>query len=409
MSFVVPNPNKMVETRSDDLLRWRVEFPILDRTTYLISHSLGAMPRKAKEWLATYADLWATRGVRAWEEAWWDLPRETGDRIGRILGAPPDTVTTHPNVSTALSVLASCLEWKPPRNRIVLSAEDFPSVLYVWERERRRGADVVLVPSRDGLSVTEEDLLAAIDEKTAVVCLSLVFYKTARLLNARPLIEKARQVGAHFFLDAYQGVGAVPLDVRALGADAVVGGSVKWLCGGPGAAYLYVRPDLLPRLEPRITGWAAHARPFAFEPPPIEYASGSRRLANGTPPVPALYAARAGHEIVEAIGVANIRAKSVRQTEALRSRLAERGLRVVSDPDPARRGGSLTVEVPHGAAVVAALAERDVLADFRPGAGLRVSPHFYTKDEELDAFVEEVSRVLETKAWRSHEGKAALH
>jgi len=393
----------------DELLRWREEFPSLGRAVHLISHSLGAMPRKAKEWLAAYADLWETRGIRAWEEAWWDLPRETGDRLGRILGAPPGSVTMHPNVSTALAVLASCFEWKPPRNRVVLSAEDFPSVLYVWERERRRGADVVLVPSRDGLSISEEDLLAAIDGRTAVVCLSLVFYKTARLLDARPLVEKARREGALFFLDAYQGVGTVPLDVGALGVDAVVGGSVKWLCGGPGAAYLYARPEILPRLEPRVTGWAAHARPFAFEPPPIEYARDARRLANGTPAVPALYAARAGHEIVEAIGVPKIRAKSIRQTEALRRRLEERGLRVVSEADPARRGGSLTVDVPNGAAVVAALAERNVLVDFRPGAGMRVAPHFYTKDEEIEAFVEEISKVLESGAWRPHEGKATGH
>ncbi|HET6203159.1 MAG TPA: aminotransferase class V-fold PLP-dependent enzyme [Planctomycetota bacterium] len=393
----------------DELLRWRGEFPILEKSVYLISHSLGAMPRGALEGLREFGEMWASRGVRAWEEGWWESPRIAGDRLARILGAPAGSVAMQPNVSTAQAIVASCFEPSGPRRRFVLCAEDFPSVLYVWERQRRLGAEVVLVPSRDGLSVPAEGILEAIDERTALVAVSQVFYKTAEVLDLAPVVERAHAVGALVLVDAYQGVGTVPLDVGRLGVDFVVGGSVKWLCGGPGAAYLYVRPDLLARLEPRVTGWAAHARPFAFEPPPVAYAADARRMLTGTPAVPALYAAKAGHEMIAAIGVDKIRAKSARQSKRLVERAEERGFRVVSPREPARRGGSVTIDLPHGDALVAALAAREILVDHRPGAGVRVSPHFYTKDEELEAFVREAAAILETKAWVPFEGRGASH
>ena len=393
----------------DDLLRWRAEFPTLKKSVYLISHSLGCMPRGARRALGEFAEAWTSRGVRAWEEGWWELPRAAGDRIARILNAPPGSVSMQPNVSTAQAIVASCFSSSSPRNRFVLCAEDFPSVLYVWERQRRLGAEVVLVPSRDGITVPVEEILAAIDGRTALVAVSQVFYKTAYLLDVAAVVEKAHREGAVVLLDAYQGVGTVPLDVKTLGADFVVGGSVKWLCGGPGAAYLYVRPDHLARCEPGVTGWAAHARPFAFEPPPIAYAPDARRMLTGTPMIPALYAARAGHEIILSIGVERIREKSIRQTDRLIGLAEERGFRTVSPKDPSRRGGSVTLDIPHGAAVVRALAARDVLVDFRPGAGVRVSPHFYTKDQELDRFVRETAEILESRAFADFEGKGLGH
>lgn len=393
----------------DDLLRWRAQFPILEKAVYLISHSLGAMPKGAAEGLREFGELWGTRGVRAWSEGWWESPRAAGDRIARILGAPPGSVAMQPNVSSAQAIVASSFDPGGPRRRFVLCAEDFPSVLYVWERQRRLGFEVVLVPARDGLSIPLEGILDAIDERTALVAVSQVFYKTAEVLDLARVVEKAHRAGALVLVDAYQGIGTVPLDVGALRLDFVVGGSVKWLCGGPGAAYLYVRPDRLPNVEPRITGWAAHARPFAFEGPPIDYAPDARRMLTGTPAVPALYAARAGHEMVAEIGVQRIREKSLRQTARLVALAEERGHRVVSPREPARRGGSVTIDLPHGDALVAALGAREILVDYRPGAGVRVSPHFYTKDEELDLFFEEVARILETKAWAPFAGRGAAH
>jgi len=209
-------------------------------------------------------------------------------------------------------------------------------------------------------------------------------------------------VGAHVVLDCYQSAGIVPLDVTALGVDFAVGGSVKWLCGGPGAGYLYCRPALRDRLEPALTGWMAHEHPFAFEKGPQKYAHDATRLLHGSPAVPALYAARSGYELILQAGVDNIRRKSVAQTQRFLQRVADAGLTSKSPKDPARRGGSVTVQVPQGAAVVAALAERDILVDCRPDVGLRVSPHYYNTDEELDRCLDAVLEILKTGAWKKH-------
>ncbi len=367
----------------DTLGNWRREFPILERTTYLVSHSLGAMPRSAKTRLAQFADEWADRGVRAWAEGWWDKPVTTGDQIGRLIGAPRGSVVMHQNVSVCESVVLSCFDFSGRRNKIVYEALNFPSVMYVYEAQRALGARIHAVPSDDGISISLERLCEAIDEETLLVPISHVLFKSGFIQDVATIVRRAHAVGAHVIADLYQSAGSVPIDVTAWDVDFATGGSVKWLCGGPGAGYLYVAPRLQAQLSPRMTGWRAHARPFAFEPGPIDYAEGAARFLHGTPAVAPLYAAEAGYDIVEAVGVRAIREKSMRQTELLIQRALELGFTVRSPRRAADRSGMVIVDVPNSAAVARELIRREILIDHRPGAGIRLSPHFYTTDAEI--------------------------
>jgi kynureninase len=396
-------------TAADPLLAYREEFPILARTTYLVSHSLGAMPRRAYDHLRAFADQWATRGVRAWGEGWWTGPVEAGDRLGRVIGAAPGSVAMQQNVTIALAIVLSCFDWKPPRRKVVTTSLEFPTILYACDAQRRLGAEVVIVrgDAEGGLGIDLGRLCEAIDDETALVITSHVQYKSAFLQDAGAIAARCREKGALLCLDTYQSAGTVPLDVTALGIDFACGGSVKWLCGGPGAAYLYVRPDLAPKLEPRLTGWAAHAAPFAFEPPPQRYAPGAARFLHGTPAVPALFSARAGHEIVAEVGVDRIRAKSTRQTNRLVEHALARGFAVNTPRDPARRGGTVTVDVPESGPVAAELVRRDILVDHRPGAGIRISPHFYTTDAELDRVLAEIDEIVRTRSYASRPASEA--
>jgi kynureninase len=369
-----------------ELTDYRERFPILAETTYLISHSLGPMPAEAAHRLAEYADAWNTRGVRAWGEGWWELPVTVGDQIARLIGAPPGSTVMHQNVTIAEAIVLSCFDLRGERRRIVYEEENFPSVRYLQQAQRARGAEVVVC--RD-----EEEIVAAIDERTLLVPISHVIFKTGRIQAVEPIIERAHEVGAHVVLDAYQSVGSVPLDVTALEVDFAVGGSVKWLCGGPGAGWLYVRPDLAETLEPTLVGWQAHIRPFGFEPE-LEYADGAWRFLTGTPNVPALYAATAGYDIVEEIGVDRIRDNSVRQTELLVELLDEAGFDVVSPREPERRGGSIVVRTPDFPAVHAQLEERQIICDFRPDVGLRLGPHFFTTDDEIERAVSTMREIV---------------
>jgi kynureninase len=369
----------------------------------MISHSLGAMPRTVYDRLHEYADIWATRGIRAWAEGWWEMPVTTGDKIARIIGADPGSVAMHQNVSVCQSLILSCFDLRQKRNKVVYEALNFPSVMYVYEAHvKAAGARLVEVPSTDGITIDTERLLAAIDEETLLVPISHVLFKSAFVQDAQAVIDKAHAVGAVVVLDVYQSAGTVPFNVKALDVDFAVGGSVKWLCGGPGAGYLYVHPKLRTRLEPQVTGWMAHRAPFAFEPGEITYADDIHRFLHGSPAIPALYAAESGYDIINEIGVECIRAKSVRQTSRLIELADEQGWRVNSPRDATKRGGTVVVDVPHAAAVVQELARREVLVDFRPGAGIRIAPHFYSTDEELGVTIGEIKNILETKAYEQH-------
>jgi kynureninase len=391
-------------TSGDPLLRWRREFPILEGTVYLISNSLGAMPRAAARSLQEYADTWAARGVRAWAEGWWELPVRLADRLAPILGSGPGEVSFQPNVTLAAAVVLSCFDFAGRRRKIVYSAMEFPSLIYLCEAERARGAETAVVESDDRIRIDLARLLAAIDRETLVVVVSHVLFRSAFIQDAAAIVRRAHEVGAYVILDVYQSAGTVPLDVRALGADFVVGGCLKWLCGGPGAAFLYVRPDLLPRLRPSLTGWMAHESAFAFETGAIRFRDDAFRFLNGTPAIPALYAARAGLEIIAEIGVEAIRAKSLGQVARLID-LARAADFPVSAPErPEERGGTVAIDPPHAYEVSRELLRRNFLVDFRPGAGIRVSPHFYTRDDELEAVVREIRDILDSKAYEAHRG-----
>ena len=285
-------------TSTDPLLVWRDRFPILENSTYLVSHSLGAMPRAVRDQLTEFADRWETRGVRAWSEGWWEMPVEVGNLLARLIGAPKESVSMHMNVTLAQAIFLSALDWSGPRNRIVCTDLDFPSVLYLYQGLAAHGAEIVRVPSDDGITVDPQRVADAIDDRTAVVAVSHVIFRSGAILDVEPIVARAREHGALTLLDAYQSVATVPVDVDALGVDALTGGSVKWLCGGPGAGFLYVRPEVAEQLRPRLTGWMAHPQPFAFDPGPMEPAGGGVRFLNGTPAIPVLYAARSGYEII---------------------------------------------------------------------------------------------------------------
>jgi kynureninase len=380
-----------VEQLTDPLLKWRKEFPILDHTTYMISHSLGAMPRRTFAALEEFGETWATRGIRAWEEGWWELPITIGSLVGSIIGAAPGEVVMQQNVSICQWIVASCFDWRGPRNKLVTDGLNFSSNDYVYHGLERQGARVCSVASADGMTLELEDMLAAIDEQTRLVSVSHVAFRSSYVQDLAAITQRAHEVGAYVIADLYQSAGSLPVDVRALDLDFATGGSVKWLCAGPGAGYLYVRGDLWPSLEPAATGWMAHRDPFGFEAGPIQYANDSFRFLNGTPSVPALYSARSGYEIIRQIGVRAIREKSVRQTTRLIELADEAGIPLRTCREPQRRGGVVILDVPNGKEVTRELGLREVLVDYRPGAGIRISPHFYTSDEELEHTIQEIS------------------
>ena len=380
----------------DPLLAWRAEFPILSHTTYMISHSLGAMPARTSRRVQEFADTWATRGIRAWEEGWWEMPVTVGNLVGAIIGAGEGEVVMQQNVSICQSVVTSCIDWSGRRNKLVTDGLNFPSNDYIYHGLSRHGARVVSVPSPDGFTLPVELVLDAIDEETQIVSVSHVAFRSSYIQDLAAIVERAHRVGAMVIADLYQSAGTVPVDVRALNLDFATGGSVKWLCGGPGAGYLYVRRDLWPTLQPAATGWMAHEEPFAFAGGPIRYADNAFRFLNGTPNVPALYAARSGYEIINEIGVPAIREKSMRQTARLIALADEAGIKVNTCRDPRKRGGVVTFDVSNGKEVTRELARREILVDYRPGAGVRVAPHFYTTDDELAYTVDAIHEISST-------------
>jgi kynureninase len=383
-----------------DLLGYRSAFPILEHTTYLINHSLAAMPARAEERLAEYARMWKERGIRSWGEGWWTMPMTVGDQVGRIIGGPPGTTVMHQNVAIAEAIVLSCFfPIDGARNRVVYERANFPSVRYLYQAQ----PDLEVVVCEDDGAIVD-----AIDERTLLVPISHVLFKTGEIQEIEPIIRRAHEVGAHVILDCYQSAGIVPFDVTALNVDFAVGGSVKWLCGGPGNGWLYVRPDLAERLEPTYTGWQAHERPFGFEEE-MDYAPGAARFLTGTPNVPALYAATAGYDLIEEVGVERIRVNSLRQTQLLIDLADAAGFEIRSPRDAARRGGTVTVHVPEFAAVHKELSERQILCDFRPDAGIRLGPHYYNSDDELRFTIEQIGDIVESGAYERHLGAVAAH
>ena len=390
----------MTAPQADPLLNFRGLFPILETTNYLISNSLGAVPARAAASLQEYYQTWAERGVRAWEETWWTLANDLGDLIAPLIGANAKEVVFQPNVTLAHAVLFSALDFKNGRNKVVTDAMHFPSILYLIDGLKGQGAEVVVVPTDDGLTVETDRWLDAIDERSALVNFSHVLFKSSYVQDVKSIVDKARHVGAFSIVDGYQSVGSIPVDVRGLGVDAYIGGCLKWLCGGPGAAFSWVRPEIQATLNPSLTGWMAHQRPFGFEPT-LERRDDAWRFLHGTPNIPALYAAKPGLEIINQVGIDAIRAKSKHQTALLLSLADRHGFRCSTPRRPEDRGGTVALDIGHGYEVSKTLKAADILCDYRPGAGIRLSPHFYTSDHELETAMDAIVQIQRDGSWKA--------
>ncbi|HEX2619696.1 MAG TPA: aminotransferase class V-fold PLP-dependent enzyme [Phototrophicaceae bacterium] len=398
-------------TPNDPLLRWREEFPILQTSTYLISNSLGAMPRAVYDRLRDFADTWATFGVSAWGKpyhdnpTWWDVKGAVGDKIAPLMGAPAGTVLVHENASIANSILFSGMDFgdsTTSRNKIVICDQDFPSDVYTLRRMIPPHMELHIVRSHDGITIPTDELLDAIDEHTRLVSLSHVLFRSAYIMPADEIVKKAHQVGAQVLLNGYHSIGVIPVDVTALNVDFYIGGTLKWLCGGPGGVFMYVRPDLLSTLNPRITGWFAHQQPFGFDVEQFTLRDDAYRLANGTPGIAALYAIQPGVEIITQVGVDAIRAKSIRQTEHIVELADAAGYIVNSPRDINQRGGTITIRPDHAYEISRELLARNFVIDYRENAGIRIAPHFYNSDAEIDRTMQAIAEILIDGSWQQH-------
>jgi kynureninase len=393
---------------TDSLLSWRDEFPILQETTYLISNSLGAMPRGVYESLREYADTWATRGVRAWGEKWFELNGEVGDKLAPLMGAKAGSVLIHQNASIANSILFSALDFNDTRrNKVVVTDMTFPSDFYTLHHWLPDHVEVQMVRSPDGITIDIEELLDAIDDRTRLVSLSHVLFRSAYIMPAKAIVDKAHRVGAQVVFNGYHSVGIIPVDVEKLQVDFYIGGVLKWLCGGPGGVFMYVRPDLLNTLTPKVTGWFAHQTPFAFDVEDFVLREDAYRLMNGTPGIASLYAIQPGIDIVSQVGVDKIREKSMRQTALIVELAKKSGYGINSPLDPAQRAGTVTVIPDHAYAVSRELIARDIIVDYRENAGIRIAPHFYNSDEEIERTFATMAEILGDDSWQKHtEGRS---
>jgi kynureninase len=370
------------ETQID---RRRDEFPTLASGIHLLSHSLGPVPRGARDSMLAYYEAWEHHTSEdAWATSWWEMSAQVGDRLAMILGGERGSVQIQPNASIALSTVASCFDFQTSeQNKIVTTVLDFPSMQYVWTAQQQVGAEIEVVHSDDGISVATEEIVDAIDNTTALVAMSHVSFRSSAAVDVAPIVERAHHHGARVLLDVYQSAGALPLKASEWGVDFLIGGTIKWLCGGPACGYLYVRPELQHELQPKLTGWVAHETPFEFAAPPMRYSNSVRRFAQGTPSIPALYSVLSGLQIIDEVGIQTIREESERRTQMIVDFAVERGWKVNSPRDVDQRGGSVMIYVEDGPVMVKRLAERKVFVDSRPGVGLRMSPHFFNTDEEV--------------------------
>lgn len=387
----------------DPLLSWRDEFPILKETNYLISNSLGAMPRGVYDSLHAYADMWGSRGVRAWSEGWFEMNVATGDKIGKIIGAAPGTISMHQNISIAHAVLLSALNYSGSRSKVIVESGIFPSEYYLFREMLPLHIDLQRVPlDCDGVGVSVDEIMEAIDEHTLLASISHVLFRSAYVVDVKPIIQKAHSVGAMVLLSGFHATGIVPTNLTDLNVDFYMSGVLKWMCGGPGGCFLYVRPDLIPKLRPRMTGWFADKHPFDFRIGAIDYRDDAYRFLSGTHAVPSLYAVQPGIDIIGQVGVDNIRTKSLRQTHLLTTLADEAGYEVNTPRSTAERGGTVTINPPHAYEVSRELLARNIVIDYRPQAGIRISPHFYNSDEEIRACMTAIQDILDTGAWQKH-------
>ncbi len=376
-----------------ELERYRVEFPTLARKVYLNSCSLGALSTRSSRLLNEFTELWTDLGASAWYHHWVGVLAELRAGFARAIGAKPSEVALSPNVSTALSTIATCLDYRQ-RNEVVVGELDFPTLTYQWLAKAREGVEVRFVRAQ-GYRQPLDGFEAALSDRTALLATSHVVFTTGHIQDIRALTELAHRRGALCLIDAYQSVGQLPVDVHRDRVDILIGGTLKWLLGGPGTAFLYVREDLIPTLSPTITGWFAHADQFAFDTRRLVYRDDAARFEFGTPSIPSAYIAKGGLEIVHEIGIERIRNRTSYLTQHLVDEALARGYRLGCPERPEERAGIVTIELADPAAVVAGLAERRIIVDHRPGV-VRLSPYFYNTPAEnlavLDAIDELTGR-----------------
>lgn len=380
-----------------DLASYRAEFPILEERTYLISASLGPLSRRSRTLAGEHLDLWARLGP---EELWFEhaLPRlqTCREQFATLIGAAPHEVAIVPSVSSGLSSIATCFEFEG-RPKIVLTEMDFPTNHYVWRAQQRRGAKLDIVASPDGIRIESEDIVGRIDEQTAIVNVNRVLFESSWIIDVEPIIDAARAAGATVVVDDFHGSGVLPLDVHAAGIDLLLTGALKWLCGGQGIAFLYCREDLIEQLDPLVVGWFGTKDPFDFDRSSLRLRDDARRFETGTYALPQAWTASGGLEIILEVGVDSIRARSLELTAALIDRADDLGLEVLTPRERENRGGLVRVRVPGGRSraeeLLHHLFARDVVLDSR-GDTLRISPHFFNNEEDLDRCFAELRSAL---------------
>lgn len=371
-----------------ELARYREDYPILATSTYMNSNSMGAMHRGSADALREYTEVWAREGVEAWDH-WTGVINEVADTAARFFNGGTGNTTLGENVATFQARIASALDYRT-RPKVVIEELMFPNVIYVWERFRRLGVELELVPSDDGMTITTERMLEAIDERTSLVSLSHAVYVSGALLDVAAICKRAHEVGALVMCDVYQTAGVVPIDVAAWDLDLLVGGSHKWLCGGPGTCFLWVKPELRKQLEPMTTGWMAHESPFRMAPAPIALAQNSWRFVAGTPSVAAYYVARNAYRNMLEIGVDTIREHNLALCQIIIDRALAAGLQVHSPLDGQHRTGFVAVDFPGSEAASKVLIAERYKLDWRPNCGLRLGPHFYSTEDEVERMMSRV-------------------
>jgi len=406
-------PMTAVTVRHPDLLAYRGEFPLLEASTYLNTCSLGARSERSRRRLGAFLDDWDTLGARAWYRRWLGELDALRDDFGAVVGVPATEISLAPNVSTALAVFASALDpihrgdpgtadllraaglaaTATPRPRVVTTALDFPTIGHQWLARASMGVELVVIPSPDGVTVPLEAFAAAVDERTALVATGHVYFTTGTRIDPRPLAELCHARGALLLVDAYQATGIVPTDLPSSGIDAYVSGTLKWLFGGPGTAFAWVRPALHAALAPTTTGWFSSARQFAFAVDELDFAADGRRYELGTPSVPSAAIARGGMELVREIGVERLGERTGDLGDLLIGLAEEAGLAVHTARDAAARGGIVPIAVAEPKPVVDALADDGIIVDFRPGI-VRCSPAFYNTEDEVRLLIERLDRLV---------------
>lgn len=392
-----------------DLEKIRDEFPVLREKTYLISNSLGAVPRGVRSELDSYYQLWAREGVGAWRSKWWDFSREIGNLVGEIIGAGRDEITMMTHATQALWVALSTAFRIPrgKRREILMTEHDFPSSIYaVSQIAESMGWRINRVSAGRGPGIPVENIISRISPRTLFVATSHVYFKSAYIQDVARVAREARRVGAMTIIDGYHAPGTIPVDVKALDVDFYIGGCLKWLCGGPGNAFLYVNPGAAAELKPALTGWLAHSLPFGFSPL-MDYTEKSYRFMSGTPPVPALYAARPGLEIIKNIGVRRIREKSLKMTDFILEEALGRGFDLFTPSPKEFRGGAVSLGIPHAFQVKQALDDRNIIVDFRNAQGdepavIRIGPHFYTHPDEIKQLFAAIDEIYEKGSFRNY-------